>query len=141
MPDPSAGSDLIISDVIGKERSINIFAGFTRDVDPVSNRLEDQTQNSTILAPLNSAIQKLPRKPWEDSKDYNALGASAYRLGDGEQRAHDNLRRFVEAHIVPSSPWKEGEKRNTMEGNEVWWEMKDGKKMVSTLFIHEASLY
>ena len=57
-------SDLSISDVIGKERIINIFAGFTRDIDSISKRLNDGSQNTTVLAPLNSALQKLPRKPY-----------------------------------------------------------------------------
>ncbi len=59
------GSDggLSISDVIGKERVINIFAGFTRDIDSISKRLNDNAQNTTVLAPLNSALQNLPRKP------------------------------------------------------------------------------
>lgn len=62
--DSSGGSDsLSISDVIGKERVINIFAGFTRDIDSISKRLNDNSQNTTVLAPLNSALQKLPRKP------------------------------------------------------------------------------
>ncbi len=62
--DSSGGSDgLSISDVIGKERVINIFAGFTRDIDSISKRLNDNEQNTTVLAPLNSALQKLPRKP------------------------------------------------------------------------------
>ena len=122
--------DLIISDVIGKERSINMFAGFIRDTEQASSRLDDGQRNSTILAPLNSQIQKLPRKPWEDPEEYKALGAEAYAGNEGEDRAHRNLRRFVEAHIVPKSPWAKEERMKTMSGNEVWWEEKDGKKVV-----------
>ena len=129
--EPSAGSDsLSISDVIGKERVINIFAGFTRDIDTVSKRLDDQSQNATVLAPLNSALQKLPRKPWEDPEDYNALGDKAYEGQSGEDRATRNLRRFAEAHVVPVSPWKEGEKVESMGGGTVWWESRDGNKVV-----------
>ena len=127
----SGGSgDLSISDVIGKESVINIFAGFTRDIDTISNRLNDKDQNATVLAPLNSALQKLPRKPWEDPEDYNELGANAYQGQSGEDRAQKNLRRFVEAHIVPVNPWKEGEKVASIGGGKLWWEEKDGKKMV-----------
>ena len=54
---------LSISDVIGKERIINIFAGFTRDIEDISKRLDDNAQNTTVLAPSNLALQKLPRKP------------------------------------------------------------------------------
>lgn len=128
---PSKDTDqVIISDVIGKERIINIFAGMTRDVESLSRRLEDNQQNSTVLAPLNSEIQKLPRKPWEDPKDYEELGAQAYDGGDGEERAQRNLRRFAEAHIIPASPWKEGEKVASLGGGELWWEERDGTKLV-----------
>ena len=122
--------DLIISDVIGKQRVINIFAGFTRDIDTISKRLEDNAQNTTVLAPLNSELQKLPRKPWEDPRDYGELGAEAYSGTDGEDRAHRNLRRFVEAHVIPTSPWKEGEKVESLGGGKIWWEAQDGKRIV-----------
>ncbi|KAL8994455.1 MAG: hypothetical protein Q9169_005579 [Polycauliona sp. 2 TL-2023] len=129
--DSSAGNgDVIISDVIGSDRVINIFAGFTRDVDAISKRLNDDSQNTTVLAPLNSEIQKLPRKPWEDPEDYDSLGTSAYEGSAGEDRAHKNLRRFVEAHVIPASPWKEGEKVKSMGGEEVWWENRDGTRRV-----------
>ncbi len=129
-PPSDSSGDVIISDVIGNDRKINIFAGFTRDIEAISKRLEDGTQNTTVLAPLNSEVAKLPRKPWEDPKDYNELGAAAYDGKNGEDRAHRNLRRFVEAHVVPASPWKEGEKVDTIAGNKVWFESRDGKKFV-----------
>lgn len=129
--EPSKGSDdVIISDVIGKDRVINIFAGFTRDVESISKRLENGEQNTTVLAPLNSEIQKLPRKPWEDPKDYENLGAQAYDGASGEDRARKNLRRFVQAHVIPASPWKEGDRVESLGGGQVWWEDKDGVKIV-----------
>ncbi|PPJ56876.1 hypothetical protein CBER1_11109 [Cercospora berteroae] len=127
-PPPPPKGDVIISDVIGNTRQINIFAGFTRDIDTISSRLDDSSQNSTILAPLNSAISALPRKPWEDPREYAALGANAYEGEDGEDRAHRNLRRFTEAHVVPESPWKKGEKVKSLGGNVLWWDVKDDEK-------------
>lgn len=131
-PVPGGGpGTVMLSDVMGRDRSINIFAGFTRDIEGVSNRLDSGAKNSTVLAPLNSAIEKLPRKPWEDPKDYGALGADAYEGEDGQQRAQRNLRRFVEAHIVPTSPWEEGQKVKPLgDDREVWWEEHDGKRVV-----------
>lgn len=130
--EPSGGAgDVRISDVIGKERVINIFAGFTRDIESISRRLDDTAQNTTVIAPLNSEVQKLPRKPWEDPRDYDSLGATAYDGPEGEDRAHRNMRRFAEAHIIPVSPWKEGDKVESIGGGKVWWESKDGKKMAS----------
>ncbi|KAF2088163.1 hypothetical protein K490DRAFT_40504 [Saccharata proteae CBS 121410] len=126
--DPSSG--VILSDVLGRDRSINIFSGFTRDVDTISARLDDGSRNATILAPENGAITSLPRKPWEDARDYETLGTNAYEGADGPDRAQGNLRRFVGAHIVPESPWGENQKMQTLAGSTVWWEHKDGKKLL-----------
>lgn len=128
---PSAGGDtVILSDVLGQDRSINIFAGFTRDFAQISQRFEDPSTNTTILAPINSAIMALPRKPWEDPKEYDELGEQAYEGGDGEERAQRNLRRFVEEHVVGVSPWEEKEKIKTLRGDEIWWEYRDGVQLI-----------
>ena len=108
-----------------------ITCSFLRNIESPSQRLDDPARNTTVLAPLNSAIEKLPRKPWEDPKDYSALGANAYEGEDGQERAQRNLRRFVEAHLIPTSPWPAGEKVKPVGGDtEVWWEEKDGVKRV-----------
>lgn len=133
--EPSRDDEVVLSDVIGKQRAINIFASFTRDNEAVSRRLDDNGQNTTVLAPLNSQIEKLPRKPWEDPQDYEVLGENAYEGERGEDRAQRNLRRFVEAHIVPLSPWKEGEKVQSLGGEEVWWEENEGQKLVSVCLV------
>ncbi|KAI0414916.1 hypothetical protein F5X98DRAFT_348170 [Xylaria grammica] len=120
--------NVLISDVMGRDRSVNAFAGFTRSVEVVANRLDNSAVNSTVLAPLNSAIDKLPGKPWEDPNEYNALGATAYDGDEGRERAQRNIRKFVEAHVVPLSPWRENERsRSLLDGDrEIWWEKKDG---------------
>lgn len=138
MPEPTpqtAGTTddtIILSDVLALSRSINIFAGFTRDFSTITSRFEDSNTNTTILAPLNSAIMALPRKPWEDPEEYEELGAEAYEGETGEGRAKDDVRRFVENHVVGVSPWREGEKVETLSGESVWWEEREGRKMVSS---------
>ncbi|KAE8448543.1 hypothetical protein EG329_009424 [Mollisiaceae sp. DMI_Dod_QoI] len=122
--DPAGGDTVILSDVLGNDRSINIFAGFTRDFATISQ----------------SAIMGLPRKPWEDPKDYENLGADAYEGENGEERAQKNLRRFVEQHCVAASPWKEGEKLKTLAGDEIWWENQDGIKMIQPGRIEVSSI-
>ncbi|RYP42767.1 hypothetical protein DL768_010239 [Monosporascus sp. mg162] len=133
---------VMLSDVMGRDRSTNVFAGFARDSEAVARRLDDAARNSTVLAPLNSAIDGLPRKPWEDPGEYRALGAGAYEGDDGRDRARRNLRRFVEAHIVPASPWPEGEKRRTLlEGDrDIWWETRDGVRVIQPDNIEVASI-
>lgn len=124
--------DITLSDVLGTQPQIQIFSGFVRDVSSISKRLEDAGQNTTVLAPLNSAITALDHKPWEDPRDYAALGANAYTGQGGEDRAHKNLQRFTEAHVVPTSPWKEGDKieRLSEDSNKLWWEKRDGKTYI-----------
>ncbi|QIW96205.1 hypothetical protein AMS68_001723 [Peltaster fructicola] len=121
---------IFISDILGSQKPISIFASFTRDVTAISSRLESQNTNTTLLAPLNSAISALPRKPWEDPKDYDRLGEQAYLGSGGSERAAQNLERFVNAHVVPVSPWQEGDKVTTLAGREIWWETRDGDMIV-----------
>ncbi|KAK5940682.1 hypothetical protein PMZ80_007099 [Knufia obscura] len=133
--DQNAGGngDLTISDILPSQRQINIFAGLTRDISSLTSRLESQlpSSNTTLLAPLNSAMSNLPRKPWED-RPGDTSGVSAE---SSEDKAAKNLRRFVLEHVVPVSPWEEGQKIRTLwsqeneegkEGREIWWERRGG---------------
>ncbi|OAL55955.1 hypothetical protein IQ07DRAFT_583392 [Pyrenochaeta sp. DS3sAY3a] len=129
-PEGQVSTGVIISDVIGKTQTIAIFSGLTRDIDDVSKRLDDAAQNATVLAPDNSVMRNLKRKPWEDPEDYDSFGANAYEGSSGEDRARKNLERFVQRHIVPESPWEEGKKVKTLAGDEIWWETKNGQKKI-----------
>ncbi|MBA7493062.1 hypothetical protein ES702_03617 [subsurface metagenome] len=125
---------LTISDILPSQRQINIFASLTRDVESLNSRLESSLpdSNTTLLAPLNSAMSDLPRKPWEDRPDDNS-GISA---ASNEDKAARNLRRFVLEHVVPVSPWLEGKEHaiktlwsqeNGGENDrEIWWETRGG---------------
>ncbi|KAJ5157804.1 FAS1 domain-containing protein [Penicillium canariense] len=120
----------VVSDVLPKTKGINIFAQLTRDFDSISSRLNDASSNITVLAPRNSAVQGLPRKPWEDPEDYAKFGEmNAYEGTDGQERARRNLRRFVEAHIVPVSPWRAGEEVASLAGEKLKW-TKEGDKII-----------
>ncbi|TID07212.1 Paired amphipathic helix protein pst1 [Colletotrichum higginsianum] len=128
---PPAPDGVRLSDVMGRDRSINIFAGFTREIESASRRLDDQARNTTVLAPLNSAVENLPRKPWEDPKDYQRLGENVYEGDDGRERAQNNIQRFVEAHMVAMSPWPENEKVKTLgDDRDIWWENRNGTKFI-----------
>ena len=123
----------IISDVLPKTKGINIFAQLTRDFDPIASRLNDASRNITVLAPRNSAVQALPRKPWEDPEDYAKFGdVNAYEGQDGQDRAKRNLQRFVEAHLIPASPWKEGEEVESLGGEKLKWTKQGDKIIVSS---------
>jgi hypothetical protein len=133
MADKPSGSPLL-ADILPLTKSISIFSGFTRSVESISTLLSSRGQNATVLAPSNSAITKLPRKPWEDPSDQGAGGnvfSDVYAGIKGEDRASRNLRRFVEAHVVGVSPWERRQKVKTIEGVEIWWEEDaQGRKVV-----------
>ncbi|KAK4231183.1 hypothetical protein QBC38DRAFT_467063 [Podospora fimiseda] len=140
-PPSGSGGGVILSDVMGTDRSITLFAGFVRDIESASERLDDPSKNTTVLAPLNSAVEKLPRKPWEDPRDYSALGPNVYEGLDGHERAQKNLQRFVEAHLIPVDIWKEGQKVKSILGDrDIWWELRDGVRLVQPGDIEVASV-
>ena len=94
-------------------------------------------QRATILSRsgihyISQNIADIYINSWEDPEEYSAMGEDAYKGTSGEDRAQRNLRRFAEAHVVPASPWKEGEKVESMGGGTLWWESEDGNKIVST---------
>lgn len=127
----SSATTLSISDILPQTRKINIFASLTRDIDSVTSRLDSTNpdSNTTLLAPLNSAMQSLPRKPWEDRPG----DESSIRAESNEDKAAGNLQRFVLEHVVPVSPWESG-RENAMEtlgGQKLWWEEReeDGTKI------------
>lgn len=134
---PSQQPSVPLGDILGTHRSLTTFSSLTRLSSPIETLLADLQTNTTVLAPLNSAIEALPRKPWEDPSEYSEVGENAYEGDDGRERAERNLRRFVEAHLVTTNPWVEGKAdgtARTIEGEgkarELWWEMKDGKKVI-----------
>ncbi|EPS44647.1 hypothetical protein H072_1358 [Dactylellina haptotyla CBS 200.50] len=115
----------IVSDALSVQRDVSIFSDIVRGAASVYERLEDFGLNTTVLAPLNSAMRALPRKPWEDpNPDNNVQGAFAGL--PGEKKAAENLERFVKAHMVPVSPFPENEKVQTLEGVTVWWTTENG---------------
>lgn len=119
---------VLLYDILGTQRSLTTFFSLTRMHESTSGPLSDANTNTTVLAPGNVIIDDLPRKPWENPSDYAALGSQAYDGSGGKDRADDNLRKFVEAHlVVGTSPWEAGVKAKTAAGTEVWWEAKKDK--------------
>lgn len=116
--------------MLSSARDIQIFASLTRRVERVSQALSTPSSTLTVLAPLNTAMTSLERKPWEDARDYDELGEQAYQGASGEERAQTNLVDFVQMHVVPKSPWLEGEKVQNMGGHTLWWvQQSEGKFM------------
>lgn len=135
MDPTTASTQQTISDHLGALKSINIFSSLTRDVHTVNTRLESSGSTgagTTLLCPLNTAMTALGRKPWQaDPSRSDTDGHGVANALSGHQ-ADENLRRFVEAHVVVASPWREADRVRTMAGDEVWWVGggSDGEKRV-----------
>ncbi|KAM5442981.1 hypothetical protein MferCBS31731_001855 [Microsporum ferrugineum] len=125
------GGGVRVSDILGKTREINVFASMTRDDENVSNRLENDSKDTIVLAPNNVAIQGLSHKPWENPSEYATFGVQeAYEGESGKKRANQNLEKFVAAHLIPQGSWEAGKEVQTLGGGKIFWEEKDGKKYI-----------
>ncbi|PHH60574.1 hypothetical protein CDD81_1546 [Ophiocordyceps australis] len=147
MPDSST---VPLSDMLGTYRSISSFFAICRLDPTVAALLASQSSSTTVLAPRNSAFDRMPRKPWEDARDYATYGPNAYDSScnpdsskqqpstssspnsnspsspasesDGKRRADANLVRFVKAHLIPQTSWPRGARVATLAGRQVWWD-------------------
>lgn len=118
-----------LADILGTQRALTTFSSLARQSSDLETLLSSFSINTTVLAPLNSAIEALPRKLWEDPREGGA--AAAYQGEQGQERAKANLKRFVEAHLVGVSPWEEGQKGETVGGRKLWWETReDGRRVI-----------
>jgi hypothetical protein len=121
-----------LSDIIPRISQIQIFASLIRDVDVASQRLEDESLTTIVLAPDNAALRAMDHKPWRSSSDVEQFGTEAYEGEVGTKRANNNLRKFVERQIVSlGGEWRENERLKTVGGKQVWWETNGDGKIVS----------
>lgn len=127
---PAVQPAVRLADMMGSNRAVSSFSSLTRKHASTETRLDNPGVNTTVLAPLNSAMDNLPHKPWEDPREIAAYGAQAYDGSGGQDRADNNLRKFVEAHLVSASPWEADTKAKTVGGRDIWWEEKDGKRII-----------
>lgn len=99
-----ANSGPTLADFITLDRSVSIYAGYTRRFADISARLQLADVNSTLLAPNNKDILALPRKPHE--------GPAGSVTALDETAADENIRKWVSAHIIPAHvdlPTSEGQ--------------------------------
>ncbi|QPG95182.1 hypothetical protein C2857_007787 [Epichloe festucae Fl1] len=137
---PRPQSSISLADAIGPQRSVSSFSSLTRLRSPTATLLSSLAASETavtVLAPLNRAIDDLPRKPWESPSasdhDHDHDHDHDYDGPSGRDRAGRNLARFVEAHLVVApSPWEQGTRATTLAGRQIWWEerARDGKRVV-----------
>ncbi|KAK9453863.1 hypothetical protein V1511DRAFT_45433 [Dipodascopsis uninucleata] len=118
---------ILMTDALGVDRDISIFAGLVRQVESLMYRLQDRDAETMVLAPSNHAMQNLPRKPWE-SADQSESGDPM----EDERRAMANIEKFVLSHVVYGQGLeKPGEKKKCGAGiSDIWYNEDHGEKVV-----------
>jgi uncharacterized surface protein with fasciclin (FAS1) repeats len=94
--------------------------------------LADESVNSTFLVPRNSALQTLPRKPWEDKDNDEGIqqGSEDVWSKEAEDKARKNVEDFVAGHVITKYPIEEGEELSTLGGTSVSFKVKGGDKFI-----------
>ncbi|KAK9472947.1 uncharacterized protein V1510DRAFT_415620 [Dipodascopsis tothii] len=117
---------LLMTDALGVDREISIFAGLVRQIEDLMLRLQDPEAETVVLAPSNTAMQALSRKPWEDEE-----GAVRQSPTDEERHAMENIRKFVMSHVISSGRLEHpGEHLGCDQGFEIWYEEESDKRYV-----------
>ncbi|KAK9322162.1 hypothetical protein V1517DRAFT_276510 [Lipomyces orientalis] len=121
------GVQLLMTDALGIDRQISIFAGLVRQVEGLMWRLQDRSKDTLVLAPTNVVMQSLKRKPWEDEE--------TTERGDPreeERRAMENIERFVLSHVVNDYGFDApGERKKCGAGiSDLWYESAGDHKVV-----------
>jgi hypothetical protein len=87
-----------------------------------------------LLVPRNSALQTLPRKPWEDKSDEGPLSTTdshdSLWSKEAEDKARKNVEEFVAGHVVTKYPIQEGEDLPTLVGSTLSYKVKGGDKYI-----------
>jgi uncharacterized surface protein with fasciclin (FAS1) repeats len=99
-----------------------------------ASRLADESTNSTLLVPCNSALQILPRKPWEDRDEKEGIRRDGKEDlvwdQEVEDQARKNVEDFVAGHLITRYPVEEGKKVDTLRGTQVEYRVMGGDKYV-----------
>ncbi|KAK9385225.1 hypothetical protein V1515DRAFT_574849 [Lipomyces mesembrius] len=120
------GVQLLMTDALGIDRGISIFASLVRQVEGLMWRLQDRSKDTLVLAPTNEAMQGLKRKPWEDEETTEHNDPI-----DEERRAMENIARFVLSHVVNDYGFDApGEKKKCGAGVSDLWYESTGDHMV-----------
>ena len=112
------------------------MSDYALGVNDIARRLTDLSARTLVLAPVNSAIVAMPRKPWlgdaSTASEKLLVNGQAYQTTKDEASAEKNIARFVADHIVPDYPIAVGSKVKTLSGHVLTLVVddKDGSKYV-----------
>ncbi|KAG8736654.1 hypothetical protein FRC10_009062 [Ceratobasidium sp. 414] len=116
-----------LADVLTLEQSSSIFYAYLRDLPEVVARLTDVggVVQSTLFVPRNRAVVGLARKPHLGPVE-DTIEVLTGRERD--ERARENVARWISAHIVPSHPIElAGSHATMLDGKSITFEC-DGER-------------
>ncbi|GAA5872850.1 hypothetical protein JCM16303_006853 [Sporobolomyces ruberrimus] len=90
-----------LTDLLTRSKHSRLFYDYLRESTSVSTRLANPLESTTILAPVNSAIVSLERKPHQGPPEPvggNVEGYSGSR--EDEQARADYLENWIKRHLV-----------------------------------------
>ena len=125
---PSTSSSPSLTDLLTRSKS-SIFYGYIRESTSISTRLANPLEKTTILAPLNSAILSLARKPHQgppESVEGHVEGYAGSR--EDEQDRADYLENWIKRHMIEGKvDFAEGREYETLhDGEKVSFVKGDG---------------
>lgn len=93
--EPDNHGSVLLKTQLAVTREIAIFASYVRDVESLQERFNDEKTYSIILAPSDSAVRSLIKKPWAFPSPVDE------KLPDErkEQIIRNNVRTFIAEHI------------------------------------------
>ena len=127
---PSPSGEPLISDILGIDKSITILTEYSLGLAEIAERLQDSSKYTIVLAPSNTAIMAMERKPWQDADP--ASKAPLLTAEDKDTRASDNIARFIKSHIVAldSASWKADVKKHNLLGQPLWYATNDNQRSI-----------
>ncbi|GAA5958727.1 hypothetical protein JCM3765_006018 [Sporobolomyces pararoseus] len=101
MKSSSSSSSPSLTDLLTRSKNSRIFYDYLRDSSSVSTRLANPLESTTILAPVNSAIIALERRPHQGPPEPAGGHVEGYAGSrEDEQARADYLEKWIKRHLI-----------------------------------------
>ncbi|GAA5996132.1 hypothetical protein JCM5350_000498 [Sporobolomyces pararoseus] len=120
---------LSLTDLLTRSKNSRIFYDYLRDSSSVSTRLANPLESTTILAPVNSAIIALERRPHQGPPEPAGGYVQGYAGSrQDEQERADYLEKWIKRHLIAGKVDLEEESKeyeSLLGGDKVSFARKD----------------
>ncbi|CAB46763.2 cell surface fascilin domain protein, implicated in adhesion Mug57 [Schizosaccharomyces pombe] len=106
-------------ELLAETRDCNIFSELIMQFPDYVHLFQQKDQHITVLVPNDAAFQQCKVKPWAIEYKNGVAVKSTDIVHITEQQAQDNILKFVERHIITSSPIEWNNEYKTIDGTDV----------------------